>query len=109
MLERTGSARLLCRHKVARAEGSGLRAFWRLTERAWVCGEERNIMSRVLALVLAMAFVPCAAFGQKKAAKAESCERLARVALPNAKITLSQRVAAGDFTPMTPVTQWMGS
>ena len=66
-------------------------------------------MSRVLVMGLAMIFVASSCFGQKGAATAESCERLTRVALPNAKITMAQRVATGSFTPTTPVTQWMGS
>ncbi len=48
-----------------------------------------------------------AAFGQRAPAKPESCERLARVALQDAKIMLAQRVAAGGFTPMSPVAPWM--
>ena len=66
-------------------------------------------MSKVLAMVLTIAFTSCAAFGQKGPANAQSCERLAQLVLPNAKIVFAQRVAAGAFTPMTPVTQWMAS
>ena len=61
-------------------------------------------MKRIfMAAVIAM-FLASACFGQQGALKAESCERLARVALPEAKITLAQQVAAGGFTPSTPVT-----
>ncbi len=66
-------------------------------------------MSKIFATVLVTIFLSCSCFGQKTKADAESCERLARVALPNAKITLAQRVEAGTFTPMTPVTQWMAA
>jgi hypothetical protein len=66
-------------------------------------------MKKIFVVVVVTAFLSCASFGQKNGKTAASCERLARVVLPNAKITLAQLVAAGTFTPMTPVTQWMGS
>jgi hypothetical protein len=66
-------------------------------------------MKRIFVVAAIATFLASACFGQKGAAKAESCERLARVALPNAKITLAQHVAAGAFSPTTPVTQWMAS
>ncbi len=66
-------------------------------------------MRKFFVVAVVTAFLSCASFGQKHGWTAASCERLSRVALPNAKITLAQFVAAGTFTPMTPVTQWMGS
>jgi hypothetical protein len=66
-------------------------------------------MKKIFVVVVVTAFLSCASFGQKNGKTAASCERLAQVVLPNAKITLAQLVAAGTFTPMTPVTQWMGN
>ncbi len=60
--------------------------------------------SLAMGLVMALAAGPC--FGQKGAAKAGACERLARLSLPDAKITLAQRLATGSFTPMTPLAPW---
>jgi Tannase and feruloyl esterase len=66
-------------------------------------------MKKIFAAAVVTAFLSSASFGQKNEPTAASCERLAKAVLPNAKITLAQRVAGGTFTPMTPVTQWMGS
>ncbi len=66
-------------------------------------------MSKIFALVMVTAWLSCGAFGQKSPGAGQSCERLAQTALPDAKITLAQRVAPGAFTPMTPVTPWMGT
>jgi Tannase and feruloyl esterase len=66
-------------------------------------------VNKELAMLAAVAFASCTSFGQKAPATTQSCERLTQVALPNAKITMAQRVAGGSFTPMTPVTQWMAS
>jgi hypothetical protein len=66
-------------------------------------------MKKIFVVAVVTAFLSCACFGQKNEVTAASCERLAKVVLPNAKITLALQVAGGTFTPMTPVTQWMGS
>ncbi len=66
-------------------------------------------MGKLMVTVVVTAFLSCASFGQKNGETAATCERLARLALPEAKVTQAQRVAAGSFTPMTPVTQWMGN
>ena len=66
-------------------------------------------MNRIFLAVLVTVFLSCSCFGQKNIVSAQSCERLARVALPNSTITLAQKVEPGTFTPMTPVTQWMAS
>jgi feruloyl esterase len=58
--------------------------------------------------VMAMALAS-ACFGQKGAIKKGSCERLAQVALPEAKIKLAQQIAAGSFIPSNPVTQWIAN
>jgi hypothetical protein len=65
---------------------------------------KRIFMVAVMAMALASA-----SFGQKGAPKARSCERLAQVALPEAKITLAQQIAAGSFIPSNPVTQWIAN
>ena len=66
-------------------------------------------MKRIFVAAVIAMFLASACFGQKGALKAGSCERLAQVALPGAKITLAQQVAAGGFTPSTPVTQWIAN
>ena len=62
----------------------------------------KRVFAAGLAMGLVMALAAGTCFGQKSAAKAGACERLARLSLPDAKITLAQRLAAGTFTPMTP-------
>jgi len=65
---------------------------------------KRIFMVAVIAMALASA-----CFGQKGAIKEGSCERLAQVALPEAKIKLAQQVAAGSFIPSNPFTQWIAN
>jgi len=65
---------------------------------------KRIFMVAVIAMALASV-----CFGQKGAIKEGSCERLAQVALPEARITLAQQVAAGSFIPSNPVTQWIAN
>ena len=69
----------------------------------------KRVFAAGLAMGLVMALAAGSCFGQKGAAKAGACERLARLSLPDAKITLAQRLAAGSFTPMTPLAPWMAS
>ena len=69
----------------------------------------KRVFAAGLAMGLVMALAAGTCFGQKGVAKAGACERLARLSLPDAKITLAQRVAAGTFTPMTPVAPWMAN
>src|SRR2546428_11671639 len=58
-----------------------------------------GLISTVLVLIPAMAM-----------AAATSCDKLASVALPNAKIDSAQSVPAGDFTlPAAAGGQWQGS
>jgi len=52
-----------------------------------------------LLTALLLAFLIAAAFGRPTAIAAETCERLAKIALPDTTITLAQSVAAGAFTP----------
>jgi len=59
-------------------------------------------MRKILVMMAACGTLACAACGQKSAqAEAAACEGVATVALPNAKVTSAQHVAAGSFTPMT--------
>jgi hypothetical protein len=65
-------------------------------------------MRKIFLMAALTAGLACGAFAQKTTqAETAACERLASVALPNAKVTLAQRVAAGSFTLMTPVAPWM--
>jgi hypothetical protein len=67
-------------------------------------------MRKILVMMAACGTLACAACGQKSAqAEAAACEGVATVALPNAKVTSAQHVAAGSFTPMTPIAPWMGA
>jgi hypothetical protein len=63
-------------------------------------------MSKFFAMMMVVISASCAALGQQKPGAEPSCERLAKLALPNAKITAAERVAAGTYTPMTAVTPW---
>jgi hypothetical protein len=53
-------------------------------------------MGKPLGVALVALFLPCVAIGQ---GPQQSCERLARLALPNVKIASAQIVAVGAFTP----------
>jgi hypothetical protein len=56
-------------------------------------------MQKILAVLSVAAFSACAAFGQASRSGARSCDSLAQLALPNAKVTAAQEVAAGAFAP----------
>lgn len=56
-------------------------------------------MGKMLGGSVIAVFCACAAFAQAPRSGAQSCESLAQLALPNAKITSAQEVAAGTFTP----------
>jgi len=72
--------------------------------------EAKLAIKKIFVAAVIAAFLSNASFGQKKPPDAgQSCERLAQVALPNAKITLAKLAVAGSFTPTTAVTQWMAS
>lgn len=62
-------------------------------------------MKNSLALALATVFLAPAALARPQ--QPEGCAQLARTAMPGAKITLAQVVAAGAFTPPTNATAWM--
>jgi hypothetical protein len=66
-------------------------------------------MNRIFTVAVIAMALASACFGQKGAIKEGSCERLAQVALPEAKIKLAQQVAAGSFIPSNPVTQWIAN
>jgi hypothetical protein len=55
-------------------------------------------MGKFVAVGFAAVLLACGAFGQKPQPKAGSCERLAQLTLPEAKIVSAQIVAAGAFT-----------
>jgi hypothetical protein len=66
-------------------------------------------MKRIFMVAVIVMALASACFAQKGAIKKGSCERLAQVALPEAKIKLAQQVAAGSFIPSNPVTQWIAN
>jgi feruloyl esterase len=66
-------------------------------------------MKRIFMVAVIVMALASACFAQKGAIKKGSCERLAQVALPEAKIKLAQQVAAGSFIPSNPFTQWIAN
>jgi hypothetical protein len=62
-------------------------------------------MTKVLVMALVAAFLVTGARGQKSN-PAPSCPRLAKLALPHAKITAAERIAPGTYAPMTTMTPW---
>src|ERR1700749_5011744 len=69
----------------------------------------KRVVAAGFAMGLSMAFAAGIFFGHKGATKPRGCERLARLSLPDAKITMAQRLAPGSFTPMTPLALWMAN
>ncbi|HUK31306.1 MAG TPA: tannase/feruloyl esterase family alpha/beta hydrolase [Candidatus Acidoferrum sp.] len=59
-------------------------------------------MNRVIAFAALTVFFSCSAYAQRTQPAAGSCEALAKVALPQAKITSAQFVAAGELAMPTP-------
>ncbi len=55
----------------------------------------RNVILAAVGTVL----LPCGAYGQSAPSETQSCEGLAQLQLPGAKILSAQTVAAGAFTP----------
>ncbi|HUE43282.1 MAG TPA: tannase/feruloyl esterase family alpha/beta hydrolase [Candidatus Sulfotelmatobacter sp.] len=67
-------------------------------------------MLRIVVLVLLSFGLSQAALGQKSEkadAQAANCEKVAKLALPNATVTSAEVVAAGAFRPNSSVTPWM--
>ncbi len=56
-------------------------------------------MKRIFASVIFSVFFSCGVVAQNSQSAGNSCEGLARLALPQAKITSAQAVAAGAFSP----------
>src|SRR5713226_1693964 len=64
-------------------------------------------MLRIIAMLLATVFLRSAAFAQGALPSPSSCEHLAQAAIPGAKITAAQNVAAGAFVPPASSTPWI--
>src|SRR6516162_4971429 len=64
---------------------------------------ERSLMKSVVPAVLFIAGL----FVSPAYAAPQSCEQLARLALPHASITSAQSIAAGAFTPPANATPWL--
>jgi len=64
-------------------------------------------MRKMLFAAVGTVLLSCAAFGQKAPSGAPSCEGLAQLELPQAKILSAQTVAAGAFTPPSNMTPWL--
>jgi hypothetical protein len=73
----------------------------------WITDQRSSTMAKVFASVFVTAFLSCGILAQRTDATATSCEGLAQLALPEAKITSAQTVAAGAFSPPTNVTPWL--
>ena len=56
-------------------------------------------MRKMVIGMVGTVLLSCAAYGQNTPYSPQSCERLAQLELPGAKILLAQTVAAGAFTP----------
>src|SRR5437016_719701 len=56
-------------------------------------------MRKMVIGMVGTVLLSCAAYGQNRPYSPQSCERLAQLELPGAKILLAQTVAAGAFTP----------
>ncbi len=64
-------------------------------------------MRKVLIAVGVTVLLACGAAGQKAPSGTPSCERLAQLELPEAKILLAQTVAEGTFPPPSSTTPWL--
>ncbi len=67
-------------------------------------------MLRILVLALLSVALSQAALAQKSekaVVEAANCEKVAKLALPNAKVASAEVVAAGSFRPSTSMTPWM--
>lgn len=64
-------------------------------------------MGRLFAVAMIWLCISSGAFGQRRLSGAEACERVAKMALPGAKVTSAERVEPGAFTPTTAVAPWL--
>lgn len=62
---------------------------------------------RIILAAAACLFLASGALGQVAAPSTQSCERLAQLELPKAKVVLAETVAAGAFTPPANMTPWV--
>jgi feruloyl esterase len=65
------------------------------------------VMEKLVLAALGTVLLSCATFGQNAASAAQSCEALAQLQLPGAKVLSAQAIAAGAFTPPSNMTPWM--
>jgi tannase/feruloyl esterase len=63
-------------------------------------------MRNVVVAVVAAMLLAGGSYGQKTAPAAQTCERMAQLALPGAKIGSAQTIAAGAFPPPPNATPW---
>jgi hypothetical protein len=64
-------------------------------------------MRKMIGVVVLAAFSACGAFGQNAPSAARSCEALAQLKVPGAKVASAQTVAAGTFTPPAKISPWI--
>jgi hypothetical protein len=64
-------------------------------------------MRKVFLAAVSTVLLACGASGQKTPSGTPSCERLAQLELPEAKIISAQTVAEGTFTPPSSTTPWL--
>jgi hypothetical protein len=64
-------------------------------------------MRKMVLAAVGTVLLSCGAYGQNASSGPQSCEGLARLELPGAKILSAQTVAAGAFTPPSNMTPWM--
>jgi len=64
-------------------------------------------MPKIIIAAFAVALMSCGAYGQGATSGTHSCEGLAQLELPGAKIMLAQTVAAGAFTPPANMTPYL--
>jgi feruloyl esterase len=64
-------------------------------------------MPKIIIAAVAVVLMSCGAYGQAATSGTHSCEGLAQLELPGAKIILAQAVAAGGFTPPANMTPYL--
>src|SRR5260370_1412774 len=65
------------------------------------------VMEKLVLAALGTVLLSCAIFGQNAPSEAPSCEAIAQLQLPGAKVLSAQTIAAGAFTPPSNMTPWM--
>ena len=64
-------------------------------------------MQKLLLVTVGAALLSCGAYAQGAPSKTQTCEGLAQLQLPGAKILSAQTVAAGAFTPPSNMSPWI--